>query len=132
MKKDSNIISVSAFARKIGVSHTYVQKAIAAGKITAVTPDKKIIVDSATQQASDWNMIKIEQPKTKADVMDKIYIYRNTFEGYLSLYLSHEKNIETLLSLIDNPVAFQQKLNDYIFEGLTLSDSDLEDSDENE
>ncbi len=111
-------MNVSEFARFIGVSHTAVQKAIASGKITGVTPDKKIIVSIALKEAEDWGLKKIP---TMADVQRLIEQYYSEVGAVLAFIAMDINDLQTdMLSMADDKKMFfeamDDRLSDYLIE----------------
>jgi len=111
-------MNVSEFARFIGVSHTAVQKAIASGKITGVTPDKKIIVRIALKEAEDWGLRKAP---TMADVQRLIEQYYSEVGVVLAFIAMDINDLQTnMLSMADDKKMFfeamDDRLSDYLIE----------------
>ncbi len=111
-------MNVSEFARYIGVSHTAVQKAIADGKITGVTADKKIIVSIALKEAEDWGLKKAP---TIATVKKLIQEYYSEVGAVLAFIAMDEDDLQTnLLEMADDKKMFfeamDDRLDDYLQE----------------
>lgn len=111
-------MNVSEFARYIGVSHTAVQNAIADGRITGVTPDKKIIVSIALKEAENWGLKKVP---TIATVKKLIQEYYSEVGVVLACIAMDENDLQTdLLSMADDKEMFfeamDDRLSDYLQE----------------
>jgi hypothetical protein len=111
-------MNVSEFARFIGVSHTAVQKAITAGKITGVTPDKKIITDIAIKEAEDWGLKKAP---TMEDVQRLIQLYYSNVGDVLAFIAMDIDDLQrNMLSMADDKEMFYEamddRLSDYLAE----------------
>lgn len=115
-------MNVSEFARFIGVSHTAVQKAIAAGKITGVTPDKKIIVSVALKEAKEWGLIKkVPRERFFYFLWDYCFEIGTSLALATILELNKEVPLETdLFPLISDKEMFldalDEKLSTYLAE----------------
>jgi hypothetical protein len=130
MKSDnmkSDKMNVSEFARKIGVSHTAIQKAIAAGKITAITPDRKIIYEQALKEARNWGIVKID-PEVEMPIEEKKHfgdLFIQMFYGEVGaimakITLDHEDVLRNLYDQANTPEwffdAMQERFNDFLDE----------------
>jgi hypothetical protein len=106
---ENEFASIRAFAKLVGVSHVTILNAIEAGKITAISPEKKIIIDKAMKEVEDWGIKKAPTIETVKKLIQEYYSEVGTVLAFIAM---DETDFDNLLSMADDKEMFFEALDD--------------------